>query len=205
MEAKYLKVKKNNQSHQWLLIIGIIFIAFNLRPAITSIGPLINTIQSDLHLSSAMAGLITSLPLIAFAVISPLVPYLGRLLRYESIVMASMLLIIIGMVIRFIPLVSTLLLGTLVIGVGIAVCNVLTPGIIKEKFSLKIGIVTSIYTTSMVIFASLASGLIIPLAKGMQLGWSLALLLWSIPAFITIIIWLFIKNRHSQNLCHTLM
>src|SRR5699024_11533373 len=87
---------------------------------------------------------------------------------------------------------------TLLVGFGIAICNVLLPGVIKEKFPLKVAIMTSAYTTSMSIFATAASGLSIPLSEGLQLGWQKTLLVWAVPAIIGVMIWLFILKNSQQ-------
>lgn len=66
-----------------LLIAGILLIAFNLRPAITSVGPLIGAIRSDLQLSNGLAGFLTTLPLLSFALLSPITPKIGKRLGNE--------------------------------------------------------------------------------------------------------------------------
>ena len=71
------------------------------------------------------------------------------------------------------------------IGAGIAICNVLLPVVIKDKYPLKFGIMTSVYSTAMGLMASLASGLSVPLAIDLNLGWKMALLVWGIPAIIS--------------------
>ncbi|WP_429368777.1 hypothetical protein [Paenibacillus sp. DS2015] len=75
---------------------------------------------------------------------------------------------------------------------GIAIGNVLLPVVVKEKFPQKFGLMTSVYSTSMGLFASLASGISIPLANDLNLGWQGALIVWGIPAFIAILVWAFV-------------
>src|SRR5699024_7853859 len=96
---------------------------------------------------------------------------------------------------RSIPQPSLLFIGTAIVGAGIAMMNVLLPAVIKEKFPHKVGQMTSVYTTSMAIMASLASGLSVPLAMGAGLGWELALVSWGIVAIIGIAVWIVIINR----------
>ena len=89
------------------------------------------------------------------------------------------------LVAHFIPLI----VGTFIIGAGIAILNVVLPGIIKDQFPERFGFMTSVYTTSMSLFAALASGLSVPLAIGMNLGWKITLAIWAIPVFIAILVW----------------
>src|SRR5699024_6969438 len=122
------------------------FIAFNLRPAITSVGPLIGTIRDDVGFSNWSVAFLTSLPLIAFAIMSPLTPKLANRFTNEWALFIGLLMLVIGIGLRSISIVFFLFAGTLLIGLGIAICNVLLPGVIKEKFPLKIAVMTSVYT-----------------------------------------------------------
>ncbi|AIF44194.1 MFS transporter [Virgibacillus sp. SK37] len=192
------KTKQYDQTYRVLLFIGIIVVAFNLRPAITSIGPLIGIIRDDIGLSNWSVGLLTSLPLIAFAVMSPIVPKLANRYSNERIMLVGLILLAIGVCTRSISLIFLLFAGTLFVGLGIAICNVLLPGVIKDKFPTKVALMTSLYSTAMGIFAAAASGLSIPIASGMGLGWKLALLIWSLPAIAGIFIWIYLNKKNNQ-------
>lgn len=183
-----------------LLIFGVILIAFNLRPAITAVGPLIGLIDQDLQLPGWSLGLLTSLPLIGFAVISPVAPVLGRKYSNEMVVIWGMVLLAIGIVIRSIPMAVFLFAGTALIGIGIAVANVLLPGILKERFPGKVAFMTGVYSTAMGLMAALSSGISIPLAESLGNSWELSLAVWIVPAIFSIFIWIyFVKQRTSAN------
>lgn len=190
--------KQYDKTYRVLLFIGIIVVAFNLRPAITSIGPLIGIIRDDVGLSNWSVGLLTSLPLIAFAIMSPIVPRLANRYTNERIMMVGLILLAIGISARSISLISLLFAGTLFVGLGIAICNVLLPGVIKDKFPARVALMTSLYSTAMGIFAAAASGLSIPIATGMDLGWKFALLIWSLPAIIGIFIWVYLNKNNNK-------
>ncbi|MFC3041531.1 CynX/NimT family MFS transporter [Virgibacillus xinjiangensis] len=178
-----------------MLFLGIIMVAFNLRPAITSVGPLMGVIRDDLGLSNWSAGLLTSLPLVAFAIISPVAPKLGNRFTNERTLLLGLFVLFVGISIRSVSFMLFVFIGTLLIGIGIAICNVLLPGVIKEKFPAKVALMTSIYSTAMGIFAATASGLSIPLATGLGLGWQTALLVWATPAIIGIFLWIYIARK----------
>lgn len=173
-----------------LLILGIILIAFNLRPALTSLGPLIGLIRIESTFSNSLLGLITTLPLLVFALLSPLVPSLARYLGNEKALFAGLLILALGIVVRSIPMVGSLFVGTLLIGVGIVIGNVLLPSLIKDRLPKEIGKMTGLYSTAMVGFAALASGVSVPLAERLKGGWRAALGFWVITAVLAIIIWL---------------
>ncbi|WP_426983071.1 CynX/NimT family MFS transporter [Bacillus cabrialesii] len=189
---------KNIQSF-WL-ITGIIFIAFNLRPAITSVGPVISSIRADLHMSNGTAGFLTALPLLSFAVLSPLAPKFGQRLGNERTLWLGLLLLLIGILLRSAGVTWALFAGTALIGIGIAIGNVLLPSLIKHKYPEKSGIMISLYTTSMCIFAALASGVSVPLAAQMGGGWKQAFLLWGVMALLALLIWIpQLRHRDTAN------
>ncbi|XGA32039.1 MFS transporter [Virgibacillus sp. CBA3643] len=194
-KAKSDVARKKTLNKRMLYLVAIIVIGFNLRPAITSVGPLLGTIRDQIGLENWSAGTITSLPLIAFAVVSPLAPKLGKRLGNERAVLLGLILLLAGIGIRSIPYTSPLFIGTAIIGAGIAVMNVLLPAVIKEKFPNKVGRMTSVYSTTMAIFAATASGLTVPLANGVGMGWELALLSWAVLAVIGIIVWTFVVRQ----------
>lgn len=199
-EQNMLAHREPNQWYRLLLVTGIILAAVNLRPAITSVGPLLGMIRDDIGLANWSVGLLTSLPLVAFAVMSPLVPRIARVLTNEYALVVGLALLILGITIRSITFSVFLFGGTLLAGLGITFCNVLLPGIIKEKIPLKVALMTSIYSTVMTMLAALASGVSIPLAKGLNLGWNAAMVVWVIPAVLGIITWIYlsIKNKQQQ-------
>lgn len=173
-----------------LVILGILFISFNLRAPITAVGSIVEMIQAEYALSNAVAGFITTLPLIAFAVVSPFVSKLSAKIGHAKTMMLGLLFILLGEVVRSYTGAVGLFVGTAVIGVGIAIGNVIIPAIIKLYFSEKVGMVTSIYTSGMCIFAAVGAGISVPLAKGMNLGWKNALASWFILTALTILIWM---------------
>ena len=173
-----------------LVILGILFISFNLRAPITAVGSVVDLIQAEYGLSNAAAGFITTLPLLAFAVVSPFVARLSGRIGHARTMLAGLLLILAGEFIRSYTGALGLFAGTAVIGVGIAIGNVIIPGIIKLCFADSVGKVTSIYTSGMCIYAAVGAGISVPLAKGLNLGWKNALASWFILTVITVLIWL---------------
>src|SRR4051812_2471259 len=114
---------KPNSLYAYLLITGIILVAFNLRPAITSVGPVVGMIKEDIGLSYWSVSLLTSLPLIAFAVISPIAPKIATKLSNEKALLWGLVCILAGIVVRSFSMVILLFAGTFLIGTGIAICN----------------------------------------------------------------------------------
>lgn len=195
-----LKTKSHTHSNYiYLFIAGIVLMAFNLRPAITSLGPLVGMIQEDVGLAHWSAGLLMSLPLIVFAVMSPLVPKIAARLTNERTLMIGLTSLFIGITIRSIPMPFLLFAGTLLAGLGIAIGNVLLPAVVKERFPHKFGLMTSVYSTSMGLVASLASGISVPLAVDLNLGWQGAQMVWGLPVIVALILWAFLLKNNQMD------
>ena len=160
-EASNTVVSKKEKwtATSWLLAIGIIFIALTLRSPLTAVGPVIQEIKESLHISNVLAGFITTIPLLAFAVVSPIVPKISRKYTVEKALMLATIILTIGILIRSTGSVAMLFLGTTLIGVGIAFGNVLLPSLIKLKFPLQVGLITACYTVAMNASASIAAGI----------------------------------------------
>lgn len=192
--------KSVKKTQSFVLVLGIIFVAFNLRPAITSVSPIINSIQGYFGINNLEAGLLTTIPLLAFAVFSPFVAGISRRLGNELTMQLAMLILLAGILIRYIDHLGMMYLGTVIIGAGIAVSNVLLPGIIKSDFPQRMGLMTSIYTTAMCAMAGLASGVSIPLSQGAGFGWRNTLLIWGVLAFVGCLLWLPQLTRNKREL-----
>lgn len=173
-----------------LLIAGILCIAINLRPALASVGPLIEDIRGATGLSNGMLGLLTTLPLIAFGVISTFTPLFTKRYGIGGTLFGAMLLLATGIGIRSIGWISALYFGTLLCGIAIAFGNVLLPGLTKRNFESNSGFITSLYSSVMAVGASLAAGISIPLAHGAGFCWKGSLAVWAIPAIIAFFVWL---------------
>src|SRR5699024_11436214 len=135
--------------------------------AITSVGPIIDLLRESLSLSNFSIGILTSLPLIAFGIMSPLVPRISMKYTNETTLIGGMVLLVVGLIIRSIPFVPLLFIGTILIGIGIAIAIVLLPGIIKERFPDRVPLMKSEDTTAMSLFAAHAACIILPIAVGL--------------------------------------
>ncbi|EEG6885997.1 CynX/NimT family MFS transporter [Salmonella enterica] len=172
-----------------LLIAGILMIATTLRVTFTGAAPLLETIRSDYGLSTAQTGLLTTLPLLAFALVSPLAAGIARRFGMERSLFAAMLLICAGIALRSLPSAALLFAGTAIIGCGIALGNVLLPGLIKRDFSQHVARLTGAYSLTMGAAAALGSVLVVPLALH-GFGWRGALLMLMLFPLLAFLIWL---------------
>ena len=170
------------------MMLSIILAAFCLRIIITGVGPLLPEITANLGLTGRSSGLLTTLPLLAFAVVSPLAGKIGRRQGEGKTILIGLCLILLGTVLRSTLGVPGLFLGTAIVGIGTALGNVLLPAVVKAEYPTRVGQVTAYYTVAMVAAAAIGLALNVPLS-GTGLGWDGALLVWGIAVVITGLIW----------------
>jgi len=184
MRAKKLSEARNDAA----LAIGILFIATCLRAPFTSLGPLLEIVQESLHLSTAATGLVNALPLLAFAILSPVVPLISKKLGLEPALGVALVLVGAGTALRASGYIWSLYLGTGFIGCGIAICNVLLPSLVKRDFPGLIPRITALYALTMGISAALGSMLVVPVAQ--SFGWEFASATLILLPFVAWLIWI---------------
>jgi CP family cyanate transporter-like MFS transporter len=182
--------------------IGVLLIAVNLRVSFVSVGPVLANISNDLELSSAAAGFLTGLPLIAFAVFSPLAPGFASRLGLDRALWMSVLILASGIVLRSLPVPGFIWAGTALIGLAIAFLNVLVPSLLKRDFPTRVSQVTGSYTATQAAFAAVGTAVVVPVAQTSPAGWRLALGIWVGLALIAMAVLLPWLRRHRLGTAH---
>lgn len=181
-----------------LAVAAILLTAATLRSPITGVGPLIGEIQSSTGLSHTLSGMLTTLPLLAFAVFALAAPRLAARWGSEPTLLFCMIIMTGGILLRSLPSVPALFGGTALVGSAIAIANVLIPGVIKRDFPLRIGLMTSLYTSFMNMWSAISSGVSMPLARTF-LGWRGALGFWILLSAATALVWIPLVRRYAAN------
>ncbi|PTJ18752.1 CynX/NimT family MFS transporter [Staphylococcus succinus] len=179
------RIKEN-----WGVVLAIIFIASTLRAPLTSVGPVVDEIKQVMDINNSIAGILTTIPLIIFAIVSPLVSKVTSRLTMSRTILYSTLLLIIALYLRVAGDFNVFLIGTILLGVAIAFGNVMLPSYVKWYFPMQIGLATGIYSGTMNFTAGLGGGLSFPLSEITPIGFRLSLAFWIILAVIAIILWL---------------
>ncbi|MFF1560134.1 CynX/NimT family MFS transporter [Streptomyces sp. NPDC058279] len=178
----------------WLgpvLIVGIVLAALNLRPAITSLGALFEETRTGLGMSGTVAGLVTSVPALCFAVFGITAPRLSRRFGPAAVVCAGMAAVAAGLLIRpFAHNAAGFLAASALSLAGIALTNVLLPVIIKRWFPDRVGTMTGLYSMALAAGTSLAAAVTVPLTSALGGDWRTGLLVWAVLALAAVLPWL---------------
>lgn len=180
-----------------LVLVGLLLVAGNLRAGITTVGPVLADIERDLGLTSTAASVLVSLPLLAFAVVSPFAPRLARRVGLEWALGLGLIGLAVGLVLRSLPGLALLWGGTALIGVAIAILNVVLPALVKRDFPTRIGQITGSYSAVQSLFAALAAGVAVPVAGMSALGWRLPLGMWAVLAVVALAVLAPQLRRHT--------
>jgi CP family cyanate transporter-like MFS transporter len=174
---------------RWYLVLALFLVGINLRPALSSVGPVLAAISNSIGLSSTGAGLLTTLPVVCFGVFAPLAPRLANRLGAERVVLYGLLVLAAALGGRVFFDVAGLFVGTLVAGATIGIVMVLLPGIIKRDFARQAGAMTGVYTMALCLGAAMSAGLTVPLEQIAGDSWRVALAFWLVPVLLAAAIW----------------
>ncbi|MFL4903289.1 CynX/NimT family MFS transporter [Streptomyces sp. MMS24-I2-30] len=182
-----------------LVVVGIVLAALNLRPAITSLGALLEEVRDSLGMSGSVAGLLTSVPPFCFAVFGVMAPRLARRFGPGAVVCAGMAAITAGLAVRpFAGGTAGFLAASALALMGIAVSNVLMPVIVKRWFPDRVGSMTGLYSMALALGTALAAAVTVPMTGALGGSWRAGLGVWAVLAAAAILPWLpLVRDRQA--------
>ncbi len=166
------------------MAVAVVLIAFNLRPAFSSIAPVLNEIMADTGLTATGASVLTTAPVLCLGLFGPVAPWLARRIGTERTALVALLAILLGTGLRGLATAPALIAGSLVAGAGIGVGNVLMPGLLKRDFPDRAPLMTGVYIMALSIGAALAAATTAPLRMALGGWWAGALAAWTVPAAV---------------------
>jgi CP family cyanate transporter-like MFS transporter len=172
-------------------LLALIAVAGCIRAPITSIGPQINEIRKSQNLGIVQFGFLTAIPVICFALAAPL-PSLRifRKIKTEQLIVYALLALAIATISRTLGSNSLLFGSTVILGISIAILNIVTPALVRRDYPKKITTVMPVYSAVIALMASLGAGLSIPIANYFDENWKFGISVWAIPAILVALIWL---------------
>lgn len=171
-----------------LVGMGIVLVAFNMRPALTTVGPLLDRIRAETGMSAAGAAFLTTLPVLCIGLACALGPLAIRRLGADRGVLVAVLVVAVGSALRGLGGVAPLFVGACLAALGIGLAGVLLPGLVKRDFPGQAGLMTGLYTMILCLGAAAGAGLSVPLADRAG-GWANALAIWGVPALVAAAAW----------------
>ncbi|GJD29426.1 putative transporter YycB [Methylobacterium adhaesivum] len=172
-----------------LLGVGIMLVAFNMRPALTSVGPLLETIRTTTGLGTVGAAYLTTLPVLCIGLACILGPVVIRRLGADRGILLAVAVVALGSGLRGLGGSGPLFVGACLAALGIGLSGVLLPGLVKRDFPAKVGVMTGLYTMVLCLGAAAGAGFSVPLAQATG-DWSTALGLWGLPALVATLAWI---------------
>ena len=171
-----------------VLVLGLIAVALNLRPALTTVGPVLPEVTQGLALTPTQAAALTSLPLLLFAVTAPVAPRLGARFGMDRTVGVSLLVLAVALLARPWGGFGVLVAGTVLAAAAIAVSNVLMPGVVRRDFPVRAVAMTGVYSVVLAVGASASAGVTVPIADAAG-GWQWGLAVWGLLAVVGLAAW----------------
>jgi CP family cyanate transporter-like MFS transporter len=172
-----------------LTAVAIMLVAANLRPAVVAVAPLVGDIKAATGWSSAVTGLLTTLPVFVFGLVAPLAPRCAARFGIERTVFAALAVLIVATAVRLMPAPSALFAGSALAGAGIGICNVVLPSLIKRDFPDRSGLMTGLYSMTLSGGAAAAAALTIPINDALGGDWRMARASWGLFAVLALVVW----------------
>ncbi|WP_017524594.1 CynX/NimT family MFS transporter [Pusillimonas noertemannii] len=181
-------LKTESDRSRLALIAALVLVSVNLRPMLTGLGPVLDSIRDSLSLSGAVIGMLITLPVLCFGAFAPFVPRLLRFTSPERLVLIALGVLILGIGLRSLFGTTGLFLGTFVGGASISVIMVILPSIIKQQFPVQAGMMMGLYSTALCVGAAIAAGAAVPLESVLG-GWRWSLAFWLFPVAAAMVVW----------------
>lgn len=182
-----------------LFLFLMVLVGLNLRPALSSLAPLLVRVQQETGLSPLAIGALTTLPVLCLGIFAPLAPWLTKRLGAERTLSLALGLLIVGLAVRGIPPLPLLFAGTLLVGAAIGVAGTLLPALVKRELPGSADLMTGVYTMALCLGGALGAGLSIPLANLLG-SWQASLISWALLAAAALAAWVGLMPRAPRPL-----
>ncbi|MBB2913106.1 CP family cyanate transporter-like MFS transporter [Streptosporangium becharense] len=193
------RTDRTTGSLAWLLVLGIVLAAMNLRTAVTSVGPVLDQVSSSLGMTGVGVGLLTTLPVLIFASVGALTPAMARRVGEHRLLLFALIVLGAGLLIRsMVDSAEVFLYSSALALSGGAVGNVLIPSLIKRHFPGRAGTMTTVYTTALAVGTMLAAAATVPIERAADGNWHVALGVWAALAAVAAVPWLALARTEPE-------
>jgi len=179
-------------------ILLMVVVGLNLRPAMSSVAPLLTRLQESAGLSATAAGLLTTLPVLFLGLSAPLAPALAKRIGSERALSAALILLAAGLILRGLPLPGVLFVGSAMAGGAIGIGGTLLPALVKRELPQSADLLTGLYTMALCLGGALGAGFSVPLTQLLG-SWQASLMSWALLALFALVLWHFQMPRSLQS------
>lgn len=179
-------------------IVLMVLVGLNLRPALSSLAPLVPRIEREGELSGLMLSSLTTLPVLCLGLFAPLAPWLANRLGIERSLALAMIILAAGLALRGLAFAPPLFLGTLLAGAAIGIAGTLLPALVKRELAGSADLMTGVYTMALCLGGALGAGLSIPLANALG-SWSASLMAWASLALLALMAWWWVMPQPAPD------
>lgn len=183
----------------WLVVLALVLTGLTMRAAVTSVGPVLTELRAGLHISSGLAGVITTLPVLCFAGMGATAPWLAHHFGVHRVVVVSLAAATAGLLLRALSGSFWLFVALSVLALaGGAIANVMMPSLVKDHFPNRIGLITAAYTTALAVGMTAAAGLTVPIEHAAG-SWRMAVGVWAALSAVAVLPWLpTLRRDHAE-------
>lgn len=182
---------------RWLALVGILLAALNLRTAVTSITPLLQTVGEAFGFGQGTAGVLGMLPTAAFAFFGVATVRIVHRLGLERTTALAMAMAVAGSLARgFVQGTTGLVLASLLALAGMGIGNVTLPPLVKRHFPERVGLLSALYITLLQLGTMLPAFAAVPMAQAY--GWRVSLGSWAALAMVALLPWLALLKRQGH-------
>lgn len=178
---------KDTGNRRFLLFLAFFALSLNMRAPITSLPPVIHEIRDAFGISNAVAGLLTSIPVLCFGILTPFVGAAMKKFKLETSVFATLAGVLLGSMIRSAGGLSSAVAGTAVIGLALTAGNIATLMVIGRDFPRQASVMTGVLVCGMSVGSMGTMALTAPASHA--LGWRMGLALPVVPALAALVLW----------------
>lgn len=190
------RTPRTSRATRGLAVAALVLAALNLRPGVTSLGPVLEEVRDSLSMSGTLSGVLTSIPAACFALIGSAAPALARRYGPAGAIAAAATVLTAGLALRPFATDPALFVALTALSLaGIAIANVLLPAVVKERFPDRVGAMTGLYSMALNVGASSAAAVTVPLTEAFGGNWRYGLGAWSVLAAMAVPPWLALARR----------
>ncbi|GGM04137.1 MFS transporter [Nakamurella endophytica] len=182
--------RRPSRGGRWLVVTAVVLLSLTLRPAVNGMGAVVPELRAATGLTGSAGGVLLALPTFAFAVMGAVAAAIAARVGTHRTVVLALVALTAGQLVRAaVPGTAALFGGSALALAGVAVANVLLPGLVRLHFPQHVTAMTGVYTTAMSAGSAVAAGVTLPLEHAWHGDWRLGIGMWAVTSAVALAFW----------------